>query len=59
MSYLLQLIKANALGDRPCSFRPEIILGDLILNKSHFLPMSSISTYFPDFIALLPISFSI
>lgn len=54
MSYLLQLIKANALGDAPCSLPQEIIPGDLILNKRHFLPMSSISTYFINFIAFSP-----
>lgn len=43
MSYLLQLIKANALGNT-CSFPQEIIPGDLILNKRHILHTSSIST---------------
>lgn len=57
MSYLLQLIKANALGDGLCSFLPEIIPGDLILNKGHLLPMRSISTHFPNFVALFLICF--
>lgn len=57
MSYLLQLIKANALGDGLCSFLPEIIPGDLILNKIHLLPTRSISTHFPNFVALFPICF--
>lgn len=55
MSYLLQLIEANALGDRPCIFLPEIIPGDLIVNKRHLLPMSSISIYFSNFIVFFPI----
>lgn len=57
MSYLLQLIKANALGDDLCSFLPEIIPGDLILDKRHLLPMRSISVHFPNFVALFPICF--